>query len=102
MIARRDPTVGIAHAKAYLGAVAAWVGAERGQARRIGAEIIGGAVVSLGLTEREHGSDLLAGELSASPTSEGYSARGEKWLINNASPVQLGFVLARNSSGGGP
>ncbi len=102
MIARRDLTVVIAHTKTYLGAVAAWVGAERGQARRIGAEIIGGAVVSLGLTEREHGSDLLAGELSASPTSEGYSVSGEKWLINNASRGHMVCVLARTDSGGGP
>ncbi|MEO3922635.1 acyl-CoA dehydrogenase family protein [Micromonosporaceae bacterium B7E4] len=101
ILARRDLTVAIGHGKTYLGAVSAWVGATPEQARRVGAEVLAGSVISLALTEREHGSDLLAGEVSAVPTGAGYRVDGEKWLINNASRGDLVCVLARTEPAGG-
>ncbi|MBE1491986.1 acyl-CoA dehydrogenase family protein [Plantactinospora soyae] len=101
ILARRDLTVAIGHGKTYLGAVSAWVGASPEQARRVGAEVLAGSVISLALTEREHGSDLLAGEVSAVPTDTGYRVDGEKWLINNASRADLVCVLARTDPAGG-
>jgi alkylation response protein AidB-like acyl-CoA dehydrogenase len=102
VIARRDLTVAIAHGKTFLGAVCVWVGGDAEQARRLGAEIADGAVVSWALTERDHGSDLLAGEVSAERTPDGYRLTGEKWLINNATRSHLLSVLARTSGPGGP
>ncbi|GAB3975599.1 acyl-CoA dehydrogenase family protein [Plantactinospora veratri] len=101
ILARRDLTVAIGHGKTYLGAVSAWVGATPEQARRVGAEVLAGSVISLALTEREHGSDLLAGEVSAVPAGDGYRVDGEKWLINNASRGDLVCVLARTDPAGG-
>ncbi|GIG91760.1 acyl-CoA dehydrogenase family protein [Plantactinospora endophytica] len=101
ILARRDLTVAIGHGKTYLGAVSAWVGATPEQARRVGAEVLAGSVISLALTEREHGSDLLAGEVSAVPAGDGYRVDGEKWLINNASRGDLVCVLARTEPAGG-
>jgi alkylation response protein AidB-like acyl-CoA dehydrogenase len=102
VMARRDLTVAIAHGKTFLGAVCVWVSGDAGQARRLGAEIADGAVVSWALTEREHGSDLLAGQVSAEQAAGGYRLTGEKWLINNATRCHLLSVLARTSGQGGP
>jgi alkylation response protein AidB-like acyl-CoA dehydrogenase len=101
-IARRDLTVAVAHGKTFLGAVSVWVGGEPEQARALGADISAGAVVSWGLTEREHGSDLLAGEVVATPTEDGFLVSGEKWLINNANRGQLVCLLARTGTDNGP
>ncbi|WP_328787948.1 MULTISPECIES: acyl-CoA dehydrogenase family protein [unclassified Streptomyces] len=97
-VARRDLTVAIAHGKTFLGAVSAWVGGTPEQARALGARIADGAVVSWGLTEREHGSDLLAGEVTAAAHGDGYRVSGEKWLINNANRGELVCLLARTDA----
>jgi len=101
-VARRDLTVMIAHGKTFLGAVSVWVGGDAEQAARLGEQITGGAVVSWGLTERDHGSDLFAGEVSAEPAVDGWLLTGEKWLINNATRGDLICVLARTRAAGGP
>jgi alkylation response protein AidB-like acyl-CoA dehydrogenase len=104
LLSRRDFTVALAHAKTYLGAVCVWVGGGQAQASRLGTRITSGAVVSLALTERDHGSDVLAGELTATRLSAGAGFRltGEKWLINNATRADLVCVLARTDPAGGP
>ncbi|SDD96572.1 acyl-CoA dehydrogenase family protein [Actinokineospora iranica] len=102
MVARRDVTVAVAHGKTYLGAVSVWVGGTRAQAERVGALVGAGVPVSWALTERAHGSDLLAGEVTATPEAGGYLLDGEKWLINNATRGAALCVLARTSAGGGP
>ncbi|MDF2266825.1 acyl-CoA dehydrogenase [Streptomyces coacervatus] len=101
-VARRDLTVAVAHAKTYLGAVSAWVGADPGQARALAEDVLAGTVVAWGLTEPDHGSDLLAGDVTAVPGPDGYRLHGEKWLINNAGRGQLVCVLARTDPAGGP
>ncbi|QOC89749.1 acyl-CoA dehydrogenase family protein [Micromonospora craniellae] len=97
-IARHDLTAAIAHAKTYLGAVCVWVAGDQEKAERLGARIRAGAVVSWALTERGHGSDLVAGELTATECPGGYRLDGEKWPINNATRAGTICVLARTSA----
>jgi alkylation response protein AidB-like acyl-CoA dehydrogenase len=102
-VARRDLTVAIGHGKTYLGGVCVWVSGTDEQARRLGVAIRAGLPVSLGLTERAHGSDLLAGEVCAEPDADGgFLVSGEKWLINNATRGALLSVLSRTDPAGGP
>ncbi|NUP42945.1 MAG: acyl-CoA dehydrogenase family protein, partial [Streptomyces sp.] len=102
-VARRDLTVAIAHGKTYLGAVCVWVDGSDEQRRRLGEAIASRLPVSLALTERAHGSDLLAGEVVAEPDgAAGYLVSGEKWLINNATRGTLLSVLSRTDPAGGP
>ncbi|MEV6816320.1 acyl-CoA dehydrogenase family protein, partial [Micromonospora sp. NPDC051296] len=101
-VAARDVTVAVAHAKTWLGGVSVWVGGGPGQAYRLAERILDGDVISWGLTERAHGSDLLDGEASAIRTATGWRLSGEKWLINNATRGQLMCVLARTDQAGGP
>ncbi|MGX1756536.1 acyl-CoA dehydrogenase family protein [Streptomyces lydicus] len=101
VVARRDLTVAIAHTKTYLGAVSTWVGGSAEQAYELGARVSSDAVVSWGLTERAHGSDLLSGTMTATSVDGGYRLDGEKWLINNATRSDLVCVLAKTSPAGG-
>lgn len=101
-VARRDLTTAVAHGKTFLGAASVWVGGSAAQASRLGKAIMDGAIVSWGLTERGHGSDLLASELTATPDVGGWRLNGEKWLINNATRGDLVCTLARTEPGGGP
>ncbi|MFV2102049.1 acyl-CoA dehydrogenase family protein [Micromonospora sp. LOL_024] len=100
-IARHDLTVAIAHAKTYLGAVCVWVAGDPARAESLGARIRSGAVLSWALTERGHGSDLLAGELTATSCDGGYRLDGAKWPINNATRAETVCVLARTSADAG-
>nr|AHH53503.1 acyl-CoA dehydrogenase [Saccharomonospora piscinae] len=95
LVACRDLTSAVAHAKTFLGAVAVWVGGSADQAQRLAARIGDGAVVSWGLTERRHGSDLRASEVTASAVGDGWRITGEKWLINNATRGDAVCLLAR-------
>lgn len=100
-LARRDFTVALAHCKTYLGSICVWTSGTRDQARALAERVRGGAVVSLALTEKGHGSDLLAGECAAHRVGDGYRVSGGKWLINNATRADLVCVLARTDPAGG-
>lgn len=102
LLARRDLTLAVGHPKTFLGAASVWLGGDSGQRRRLAERINRRAIVSWGLTERAHGADLLSGELTATPTDQGWALTGEKWLINNATRGDLVSVLARTRPEGGP
>ncbi|MEU2235249.1 acyl-CoA dehydrogenase family protein [Streptomyces vietnamensis] len=101
-VARRDLTVAVAHGKTFLGAAPVWLAGRPDQAARLAESVRRGAVVSWALTERDHGGDLLAGELTARPVPGGWRLDGEKWLINNAGRSRYVCLLARTREGGGP
>jgi alkylation response protein AidB-like acyl-CoA dehydrogenase len=101
-VAGRDLTVAIAHGKTFLGSVCVWVAGDEAQAARLAAEVGAGKAVAWGLTERDHGSDLLAGELTATPCPDGIRLDGEKWVVNNATRGEMACVLARSDPAGGP
>jgi alkylation response protein AidB-like acyl-CoA dehydrogenase len=106
-VARRDLTVAIAHGKTFLGTVPTWVAGTPEQVERLAARVRAGDVVCWGLTERDHGADLLASETRAvavgggAGRSEGWRLDGEKWLINNATRSGLACVFARTEPAGG-
>jgi alkylation response protein AidB-like acyl-CoA dehydrogenase len=103
VVARRDMTVAVGHGKTYLGGVCVWISGTPEQARRLAEDIRAGVPVSLALTERAHGSDLLAGDVRGEPDEAGgWRISGEKWLINNATRGSLLSVLTRTSEDGGP
>ncbi|MDT0269140.1 AMP-binding protein [Streptomyces sp. DSM 44915] len=101
-VAAHDLTLAVAHGKTFLGAVTTWVAGTPEQAGRLGARIAEGAVVSWALTERAHGADLLAGEVTAVLDGDHWCLTGEKQLINNATRGDLVCVLARTDPAGGP
>ncbi|MEO0771528.1 MAG: acyl-CoA dehydrogenase, partial [Cyanobacteria bacterium J06649_4] len=55
----------------------------------------------LAYSEREHGSDLVGGGVTATKVEGGYVLNGEKWPINRATISGVTFVLARTDPEGG-
>jgi alkylation response protein AidB-like acyl-CoA dehydrogenase len=56
----------------------------------------------LGYSEKEHGSDLINGDLTATKVEGGYILNGEKWPINRATISGVSFILAKTDANGGP
>lgn len=107
VIARRDLTVVIAHGVTYLGSAAIWIGGSEAQKHRLAKAIKDNQQVSFGLTEENHGSDILANQTKVdraefSDVGVKYALSGKKWLIGNASRSQVMTVFARTQPKGGP
>lgn len=101
-IARRDLTVAIAHGCTYLGAVPIWIAGTEKQKKTLAQRIKNREQISFGLTEKDHGSDILGNETKAEPVEGGYLLSGEKWLIGNASRSKALALFARTNPKGGP
>lgn len=103
VVARRDLTVAVAQVITYIGATPVWVTGTDEQKRAVTAIIRERGQLSFALTERGHGSDILAGETAAvlSDCSE-YRINGEKWLIGNGNRSRALTLFARTDEGGGP
>jgi len=102
-ISRRDLTVAISHAVSFLGSCGVWIAGNQEQKAGLAGQLLAGEHISLALTERNHGGDLLSIE------TEAYLHKphcrlltGEKWLINGATRNSLISVLARTDPNGGP
>jgi alkylation response protein AidB-like acyl-CoA dehydrogenase len=101
-VARRDLSLAVDHARSFLAAAPVWVAGTPAQARATSDHLLGGGRMALGLTERDHGSDLLATELTAVREDGGWRLTGEKWLINGARESDVLSVFARTGPAGGP
>lgn len=98
-VARRDLSATIAHAKTYLGTASVWIAGSAEQKSATAAAVLSGAPFAWGLSEAEHGADLLHGSLTATPVAGGYRLDGAKWPINNATRGSHLVLLARTGPG---
>lgn len=95
-VSRRDLSVSITDAHTFLGSVPIWIQGTEAQREDLGRFIIEeNGTACLALTERKHGSDLMASSTTAVATEEGYRLNGKKWPINKASKTDKMAVLAR-------
>jgi alkylation response protein AidB-like acyl-CoA dehydrogenase len=102
LIARRDPTTATALIITNLSFMPVWIGGSRQQKQRVVDDVKRGLRLSWGLSERGHGSDLLANEMTAEKVPGGYLLTGGKWLIGNATRSDGMCVFARTGARGGP
>lgn len=102
IVARRDLTTAIAHAKTFLGSVTTWVGATEQQKCKLANIIKNGGTVALAYHEKAHGSDFLATDVQAIKSDNGYRLSGEKWLFSNATRSTTLTVFTRTDTNGGP
>jgi alkylation response protein AidB-like acyl-CoA dehydrogenase len=101
-VARRDLTTAVGHARSFLGAAPVWVAGTAAQLRWTADHLLSRGQMALALTERAHGSDLLATDSTAVRQDGGWRLTGEKWLINGARESELLVVFARTDETGGP
>ncbi len=97
----RDLTISISHAASFLGSMCVWIAGTAAQRNELATHVLSGKRISLALTEKSHGGDLLAAETSATPIDDGFRLDGEKWLINGISRNDVVTVFARTDSNGG-
>ncbi|WP_150135770.1 acyl-CoA dehydrogenase [Streptomyces hyaluromycini] len=102
LIARRDPTTATAFIITSLSFMPAWVAGTDEQKRALVQAIQQGTRYAWGLSERNHGSDLTANEMTAEKTFGGYLLTGEKWLIGNGRVADGLSIHARTDPRGGP
>ncbi|MFF3850886.1 acyl-CoA dehydrogenase family protein [Streptomyces sp. NPDC002328] len=102
LVARRDPTTATALVITNLAFMPVWIAGTDEQKQRLIADFKHGGGLSWGLSERDHGSDLLANETVAEKVDGGYLLTGEKWLIGNATVAGRMAVFARTGKRGGP
>ena len=98
VVARRDLTAAIAHSACFLGSSAVWLAGSDEQKSILAGMLRNNEVVAFGMSERDHGSDLLGNELNARKSGDSYILTGEKWLINNANRSTSIVVLARTDN----
>ncbi len=102
LVARRDPTTATALVVTNLAFMPVWTAGTDEQKRDLIEEMKHGGGLSWGLSERAHGSDLLANEMAAKKVPGGYLLTGEKWLIGNATVADKMAVFARTGERNGP
>lgn len=100
-LARRDLSLTVSYGTTMLTALPVWNWGDDGQRARMGELIKAGGFGGFGLTERAHGSDLLASDLVAEPgpDGDGFLVTGSKWPINNATRGSVATLFARTGSG---
>ncbi|MFD8792374.1 acyl-CoA dehydrogenase family protein [Streptomyces vinaceus] len=102
LVARRDPTTATAMVITTLSYMSVWTAGTPEQRRHFADVIRSGRKLAWGLSERRHGSDVLANETTARRTEGGWLLDGEKWTIGNATVADVVMVFARTSDKGGP
>ncbi|WP_330301470.1 acyl-CoA dehydrogenase family protein [Streptomyces sp. NBC_00503] len=102
LVARRDSTTATALVITNLSFMPVWIAGTDEQKSRLIAHMKRGGGLSWGLTERAHGSDLIANEMVAEKTEGGWLLTGEKWLIGNATVADTMVLCARTGKRNGP
>lgn len=101
-VSRRDPTSCLAVMLNCLGFLPTWTVGTDDQKQLLVEALRQGRNLSFALSERHHGSDMLANEAVAEKVPGGYLLTGEKWPFGNANRADVVSVLARTAARGGP
>ncbi|MFJ2111674.1 acyl-CoA dehydrogenase family protein [Streptomyces sp. NPDC087850] len=95
VVAGRDPAVAVIANSPVASAMPVWLAGTPAQRTEVARSVLNGERVALGLTERDHGADLLSGEVTGHRTEAGYTVNGTKWLINNIRLARFLCLLVR-------
>src|SRR5579859_1596485 len=94
-----SPAHGYSLQVTLLGMLAILAGASDALKQEAVAVVEAGGLLAFGVSERQHGSDLLGNEFTVKPSSSGqHLANGSKYYIGNANCATLIAVLARKES----
>lgn len=102
LVARRDPTTATALMITNIAFMPLWTAGTAEQRTEFIAKIKNGEQLAWGISERAHGSDVLANEMRAERVPGGYLVTGEKYLIGNATVAGALTLQVRTGERGGP
>jgi len=101
VLCRRDQTIGIAFTTLFWSFIT-WMAGTDEQKQRLATYIKDEhGAMCLGYSEKEHGADLVGGDLTATKVPGGYILNGEKWPINRATISGVSYILAKTDKDGG-
>lgn len=101
VLSRRDLNIAIAFTTLFWSNLAWMAGTEAQKQTLAEAMKKEHVAMCLAYSERDHGSDLVGGSVTAQKVEGGYLLNGEKWPINRATISQFVFVLGRTDPAGG-
>jgi alkylation response protein AidB-like acyl-CoA dehydrogenase len=102
LISRRDAALATSFATTSLSLMPVLIAGDDEQKSRYGTDVSRGAKFSWGLSERAHGSDVIATETNARRVPGGYVVNGEKWPIGNAALGDVAALFVRTGERPGP
>lgn len=84
-----------------LGLVPVWTGSNEALKQKTASLLKEGKVFAFGLSEKEHGADIYASEMSLSPIADGsYRANGRKYYIGNGNEAAITSMFGKMSDTG--
>jgi alkylation response protein AidB-like acyl-CoA dehydrogenase len=95
VLCRRDQNIGIAMTTLFWSFITWMAGTDEQKAWLSNSIRNEYGTLCLGYSEREHGADLIAGDLTAQKVPGGYILNGEKWPINRATRSTASYILAK-------
>ncbi len=101
VLARRDLNISIAFTTLFWSFLTWMAGTDEQKEKLSSLMREDHTAMCLAYSEREHGSDLVGGGVTATKVDGGYLLNGEKWPINRATISGVTFVLARTDPKGG-
>jgi alkylation response protein AidB-like acyl-CoA dehydrogenase len=96
VLSRRTTALAIRYGSALLGANPVWLWGSAGQQQAVAAAILEGDLISFGISEADHGSDLLANETGLEADGDQLRLTGRKWPVGNAGRARFMVTLARS------
>lgn len=102
LLARRDGTLAVCALATTVGFMPIWAAGTPEQRTAYGARLLAGERFGFGLSERRHGSDVLANETVARPRGGDWEVHGQKQGIGNAAYARWLTVVARTGDRAGP
>lgn len=100
VLSRRDLTAAISIGASTLASIPVWLRGTAAQKEQVARILRGGDSLAFALSEREHGADVAATEVTAQATGAGdWRIDGTKWPINNAGNA-AGLTITARTGGG--
>jgi alkylation response protein AidB-like acyl-CoA dehydrogenase len=97
-LSRRNVTAAVMFGSSLLGSMPTWLFGTAEQRELLARGIAAGDLACFAMSERDHGSDLLATAVTATPADGSYRLGGEKWLVGNATRGRFVTVVARDGA----
>lgn len=94
-LSRRDVSLAVKYGATFLAACPVWLWGDEPQRDSLATDLLTGGVACFGLSERDHGSDLLATETQVVDHGGRLRLNGEKWPVGNAIRGRFATVFAR-------
>jgi alkylation response protein AidB-like acyl-CoA dehydrogenase len=97
-VSRRSVTLAVMYGSGLLAVNPVWLWGNTQQQETVADGILDGDLACFGVSEADHGSDVMASEAKADPAGEGLVLTGTKWPVGNATRGRFVTAYAKTGS----